>query len=92
VNRVATPRWYWAAQLAGRDALAEASKLALPLLLILSDADPIAEARASRTFYERVAAADKQLVLRAGELHEVLNEVDRQSLFALIADWLARRN
>ena len=92
VLRVATPRWYWAAQLAGCDALAEASKLALPLLLILSDADPIAEARASRTFYERVAAADKQLVLRAGELHEVLNEVDRQSLFALIADWLARRN
>jgi len=91
VHRVATPRWYWSALLAGRAALEEASKLALPLLLILGAADPVAEPSASRAFYERVAALDKQLVLRQGELHEVLNEVERHSLFALISDWLERR-
>jgi len=92
VHRVATPRWYWSARRAGRAALEEAGKLALPLLLILGDADPIAEPRASHAFHDRVASTDKQLVVRPGELHEVLNEVDRQSLFALIADWLDRRS
>jgi acylglycerol lipase len=92
VHRVATPRWYWSAQLAGRAALEEAGKLELPLLVVLGDADPIAEPRAGRALYERVSSPDKQLVLRAGELHEVLNEIERQSLFALIADWLALRS
>jgi len=91
VHHVATPRWYWSARLAGRAALEQAGKVVLPLLLVLSDADPIAEPSASRVFHERVASLDKQLVVRRGELHEVLNEVERQSLFALIADWLARR-
>jgi acylglycerol lipase len=91
-HRVATPRWYWSALEAGRAALADAPRLTLPLLLIVGDADPIAEPGAMLELYERALSQDKQLVLRRGELHEVLNETDRESAYELIASWLKQRS
>jgi len=88
--RVATPRWYWSARLTGQAALAEADQLTMPLLVIVGELDPLVEPRAVRAFHERVAARDKELVTRPGELHEVLNELGRRSLFEHIADWLQR--
>src|SRR6185295_5625226 len=89
-HHVATPRWYWSTRLAGRAALAEASRLTLPALVIVGELDPLVEPRSVRAFYEQMAARDKQLLTRPGELHEVLNELDRRSLFEHIADWLQR--
>jgi alpha-beta hydrolase superfamily lysophospholipase len=90
VHRVGTPRWYWSATLAGRAALADAGRVTLPLLAVVGELDPLVEPRGLLQFYERVASPDKQLVTRRGELHEVLNETDRRSLFELIQTWLER--
>lgn len=90
VHRCATPRWYWSMTLAGRDALADAPRLTLPMLVLLGDADPIVEPRATQAFFDRAGARDKRLVVRAGEYHEVLNELDRGSAYELIAAWLSR--
>jgi acylglycerol lipase len=87
---VATPRWYWSARLAGRAALAEASRLTLSALVIVGEQDPLVDARSVRAFHDQLGARDKQLLTRPGELHEVLNELDRRSLFEHIADWLQR--
>lgn len=91
VHRRATPRWYWSALCAGRAALEQAEKLTLPLLMVVGEADPIVEPRAAKALYERAAARDKQLWVRPGELHEVLNEIGRRELFERIADWLGQR-
>jgi acylglycerol lipase len=90
VNRVATPRWYWSMTLAGRAALAEASRLTLPVLTLSGTADSIVDPGAVRELHERIVSPDKELVLRAGEYHEVLNETDRRGLFVLVADWISR--
>jgi alpha-beta hydrolase superfamily lysophospholipase len=87
---VATPRWYWSATLAAREALADAQRVTLPLLVVQGELDPIVEPSNVAEFYERAGARDKQRLVRAGELHEVLNELDRVELFGTIADWIER--
>ncbi len=89
-HRVATPRWYWSMTLAGRQALAAAQHVVLPLLVVRADLDPIVDPEAVANFYERAASLDKQLVTRGGEFHEVLNEVNRRGLFVMIGDWIER--
>lgn len=91
IHRLATPRWYWEATLAGRAALAEAARLETPLLVVQGQDDPIVEPALAEQLCERASSADKRCVMRPGELHEVLNEVGRQQLFASIADWLEQR-
>jgi alpha-beta hydrolase superfamily lysophospholipase len=91
IHRRATPRWYWAATLEGRAALAEASRLDVPLLVVQGQNDPIVEPTLAEQLCERASSADKRCLIRPGELHEVLNEVGRQQLFASIADWLEQR-
>lgn len=66
-------------------------QLQTPLLYIYSDADPIALPRANAELAAQIQAQDKQIILRAGELHEVLNEVRRADLFELIAQWMLAR-
>jgi alpha-beta hydrolase superfamily lysophospholipase len=91
IHRVATPRWYWSSLEAGRAALADAGQLGLPFLLVVGDADVIADVGAMSELFERVTSADKQLVVRRGERHEVLNETQRHATFELIASWLRQR-
>ena len=91
IHRVATPRWYWAATLAGRAALAEAPRLDTPLLVVQGQDDPIVEPALAEQLCERASTSDKRYLLRPGELHEVLNEVSRRALFASVADWIEQR-
>jgi alpha-beta hydrolase superfamily lysophospholipase len=90
VHRVATPRWYWSMIGASELALREAHRLTLPLLIIQGELDAMLDLGAVARFHAGVASADKQLIIRTGEYHEVLNELDRVALFALVADWLDR--
>ena len=90
IHRWATPRWYWSTTVAGLAALAEAELVTLPLLAVLGELDPLVDPACVTQFYERAASRDKRLVTRRGELHEVLNEVDRRSLFELISTWVVR--
>lgn len=66
--------------------------LQTPLLYIYSDADPIALPRANAELAAQIQAADKEVLLRPGELHEVLNEVRRADLFERIAQWMLARS
>jgi alpha-beta hydrolase superfamily lysophospholipase len=90
VHGVATPRWYWSALVAAREALAEAPRLTLPLLVVLGERDPIVDPACAAELVARAGTSDKQLVVRPGELHEVLNETRRVELFAQIASWIER--
>jgi alpha-beta hydrolase superfamily lysophospholipase len=90
VHAFATPRWYWAMTLAAREVLAAAPRLALPMLIVQGELDTFVDPALVADFYARVGSADKQLVVRPGERHEVLNETGRAELFRRIAAWLKR--
>lgn len=90
VHGVATPRWYWSALVAARQALADAPQLTLPLLVVLGELDPIVDPASVSELVARAGSSDKQLVVRPGELHEVLNETRRSELFEQIGTWIER--
>jgi lysophospholipase len=90
VHGFATPRWYWSMTLAAREVRAAAPRLDLPLLIVQGELDSFVAPAAVADFYARAGSTDKQLIVRAGELHEVLNETGRVELFKLIAAWLKR--
>jgi alpha-beta hydrolase superfamily lysophospholipase len=90
VHRFATPRWYWGVTLAGRLALAEVERVTVPVLTVRGELDTLVDTAAIAQFYAALPAIDKQLLTRVGERHEVLNEIERRSLFVTIADWMDR--
>jgi acylglycerol lipase len=90
VHGVATARWYWEMTLAARAALAGAQRVTLPLLIVQGADDPLVDPAIVAEFHERAGAADKRLVLRPGELHEVLNETERRRTFDTIGEWIER--
>jgi alpha-beta hydrolase superfamily lysophospholipase len=87
---MATPRWYWSTTLAARAALAEAASVTLPLLIVQAEQDRLVNVARVAEFHARARAADKQLIVREGEYHEVLNEVARLELYGLVGDWIER--
>jgi alpha-beta hydrolase superfamily lysophospholipase len=90
VHRVATSRWYWSMTLAARRALAEAQRVTLPLAVVQAELDPMVDTAIIAEFHARAGSTDKLLVVRRGELHEVLNETARLELFAMLGDWIER--
>jgi alpha-beta hydrolase superfamily lysophospholipase len=90
VHGVATPRWYWTMTLASRAALDEAQRVSVPLLIAQAELDPIVDPAIVAEFHARAGSADKRLIVRSGEFHEVLNETRRQELFAISSAWMAQ--
>jgi acylglycerol lipase len=90
LHRRATPRWYWSMLQAGQTALREAHRISLPVLTLLGELDSMIDGEAVVRFHSALRSVDKQLVTRPGEYHEVLNELDRHALYALLAEWLER--
>ncbi len=70
VLRTATPRWYFGARAAQADVLERAGEFRLPLLLLVGDADPVADPDAARAFCQRAGSADKTERTYPGHLHE----------------------
>lgn len=86
-----TPGWFNAATAAQAQVLAEAGRVTLPLGMFVGGADPIADSRVARQFFERAGSADKSFKAYVGALHEVLNETNRDEVFADIAAWIEKR-
>jgi acylglycerol lipase len=86
----ATAGWYREAT-AAQARLRQLDRVDLPLLYIYSDADPVADPTANARLAKRLQSPDKTICCRAGERHEVLQEMDRQALFAQLADWMLSR-
>lgn len=91
IVRVATAGW-WRAAREAQVKVRALRALPAPLLYIHSDTDPVALPEASASLAAQLNVEDKTVVLRPGALHEVLNEPDRASLFALIRDWILPRS
>ncbi len=68
-----------------------AAEVRTPLLLLHGEADGVFAAADSQAFFARVSAPDKTLRLYPGLYHEILNETERQTVFADILAWLDAR-
>jgi lysophospholipase len=88
-HRLTTTRWAAEILRVQPAVIAAAGGLSLPLLLLYTDDDPIADPRATEAFFERAGSADKTKLCYAGYYHEVFNEVGRAAVFADLAGWLA---
>lgn len=67
---------------------AHAAEFRTPLLLIHGTADSIASPDGSRTFFSDVNFEDKTLKLYEGGFHQSFIDINRQQVFADIAQWL----
>ena len=90
IFRSANAAWFREVQLA-QQALRTQQAFGLPLLFIYSDADPVASPAACEQLAAQLVCADKTVLVRPEERHEVLNELGRAELYEQIADWLLKR-
>lgn len=88
VHEVGTTRMGAEAFAAQDRALAGAGSFEPPLLLIHGDADRLVPVLGSQTFYERVAHADKKIIIYPGGYHEAHNDEHRQQYFEDLSEWI----
>lgn len=62
-----------------------------PLLIVQARQDTIVDPRGAQTIYDRVASADKQLVWFERSGHEMLQDLEREAVFAEIGRFLQTR-
>ena len=73
---------------AGKYVLERAESVDLPLLVLHGDADEIADPAGAQELFEHSSSSDKTLKLYQGFYHEVLNEPDKEKVYADIRKWL----
>ncbi|MEE2961942.1 MAG: lysophospholipase [Myxococcota bacterium] len=83
----ATAGWFHEAE-AAQSRVKETPKCPVPLLYFYSDSDPIASVEANRYVAHKIETPDKTVIVRRGELHEILNETKRQECFDIITNWI----
>ncbi len=87
-GKVATARAFSRQLVAHGEALAQADKLRLPLLLLAGGSDRIADLSATKDFYGRVGASDKRLDVFEAMYHEIFGDPDRKRIFDILFPWL----
>ncbi|HZS39889.1 MAG TPA: alpha/beta hydrolase [Polyangia bacterium] len=92
-NKNATARWFTETQTAQEQALARASELTLPCLVMHGGGDKVADPRATEELFAGISSKDKTLKIYEGQYHEIFNEpaADRVKTFADVVAWLDAR-
>jgi alpha-beta hydrolase superfamily lysophospholipase len=89
-SRISAPLYFGMVE-GGRLVSARAQEIELPLLMILGGLDQVIDPEESRLVFERFSSADKTLRIFPEMLHEPLNDVGREQVFADIISWLDPR-
>ncbi|HEU4383854.1 MAG TPA: alpha/beta hydrolase [Anaeromyxobacteraceae bacterium] len=90
-GRKTTPRWFDEATAAQEEVRRRAGEFAHPLLVLLGEADSIADPAAGRAFCDSAASRDKRLISYPGFRHEIYNEVGRERPIADTVAWISAR-
>ncbi|RUS45421.1 alpha/beta hydrolase [Cohnella sp. AR92] len=85
-----TARFFFGVSRAGQWAIANASRLSVPVLLMHGGDDKVTSLQASRQFAEN-AGANCKLIEWPGYRHELHNETERGAVFAVIRKWLSEK-
>ncbi|ODT99152.1 MAG: lysophospholipase [Planctomycetes bacterium SCN 63-9] len=89
-NRI-NPPFYFGMVEGEKYLMSRAAKITLPILMLLGSQDPVIDPNTSREFFEKVASADKTLLIYPGMLHEPLNEVGREQVIGDLVGWIERQ-
>ena len=68
----------------------EFPSMTLPVLILHGTADQATKPSGSKRFYETVGSQDKTLKLYDGHYHDLLNDLDKESVMADIREWIVR--
>lgn len=71
-----------------RNALARASEISLPLLLMHGEADLLTSPAGSQEFLDAVSSEDKTIRLYPKLYHEIFNEPEKEAVLADMTNWL----
>jgi acylglycerol lipase len=63
----------------------------LPVLILHGTADKVTKPGGSQMFYDQAGSTDKTLKLYEGHAHDLLNDLDRETVMADIRNWLLAR-
>lgn len=88
---VASVRFYNELLRAQAAALAEAERIALPILIRHGGADEIIDPEPTLAFGSRLGSADKDVALLPGLHHEILNEPERDEVLGTVIGWMDAR-
>ncbi|HEV3062985.1 MAG TPA: alpha/beta fold hydrolase [Vicinamibacterales bacterium] len=67
------------------------SRITLPLLILHGTSDKAAKASGSQVFFDAAGSKDKTLKLYDGHFHDLLNDVDKETVVEDIKSWLGAR-
>jgi alpha-beta hydrolase superfamily lysophospholipase len=65
--------------------------IALPLLILHGTADKATKPEGSQLFYDTAGATDKTLKLYDGHYHDLLNDLDKETVMADVTRWVNER-
>lgn len=89
-SRISAPLFFGMVE--GGAALAQRTlELTTSALILLGAADPVVDPGATRAVFDRLRCADKTLLIYPKMLHEPLNELGREQVFADLLAWLMPR-
>jgi alpha-beta hydrolase superfamily lysophospholipase len=91
VNNLATVGWAEEMLAAQARARRHAETLSMPLLVVYSPDDPVADPAAIESFVEKVTVKDKTALRYDGYLHETYNDLGKEVVLDDIEAWLAKR-
>lgn len=91
VHRVITPRFYREARRAQERTLGREDWIRIPVLFLLPGADGIADTAVALAFARGVSREDVEIRVFPDDYHELLNELDRESAFDMVARWVRAR-
>jgi alpha-beta hydrolase superfamily lysophospholipase len=66
-------------------------QITLPVLILHGTADKAAKAEGSQFFYDHAGASDKTLKLYDGHVHDLLNDVGKESVINDMTSWISNR-
>ena len=69
----------------------ELPHITLPVLILHGTADKATKPAGSQSFYDTARSTDKTLKLYDGHMHDLLNDVGRETVMADIASWISAR-
>ena len=65
--------------------------ITLPVLILHGTADKVTNPKGSQLFYDTAGSTDKTLKLYDGHVHDLLNDVDKETVMTDITGWIASR-
>jgi acylglycerol lipase len=86
-----TPRLFAEVSIAMGLVLQKSDRIRVPLLFLLAGDDRIVDVHRSEAFARSLSVADVTTHVHADDYHEVLNELDRNTAYVEIRDWVETR-